>query len=161
MSPEEHLRETESPSGDTSSEEDDVQLHRARKRLRTDLDSDENEQGGEMEESLDKRTPSGSSDVPIPKLNKRTKVLKMKDDATPLPDPFPLPKHYRTDVEVALASGKMTKETMSAFLSAVAGAMLVFKRYPTRDDYVCVARTVVLKYGFMASPVGTPHVSIP
>jgi len=71
LSPEEHLRETESPSGDTSSEEDDVQLHRARKRLRTDLDSDENEQGGEMEESLDKRTPSGSSDVPIPKLNER------------------------------------------------------------------------------------------
>ena len=67
MSPEEHLRETESPSGDTSSEEDDVQLHRARKRLRTDLDSDENEQGGEMEESLDKRTPSGhtASDVPV------------------------------------------------------------------------------------------------
>ena len=75
--------------------------------------------------------------------------MKNEDDAIPLPDPFPLPKHYCADVEVALASGKMTMETMSAFLSA---AMLVYK-------HICVARSVVQKYSFMASPAGTPHVS--
>ena len=51
--------------------------------------------------------------------------MKNEDDAIPLPDPLPLPKRYHADVEVALASGKMTMETMLAFLSAVAAAMLV------------------------------------
>ena len=78
--------------------------------------------------------------------------MKNKDDAIPLPDPLPLPKRYHADVEVALASGKMTMETMSAFFSAVAAAMLVYK-------HICVARSVVQKYSFMASPAGTPHVS--
>ena len=85
--------------------------------------------------------------------------MKTEDDAVPLPDPFPLPKHYRADVEVALANGKMTKETTSSFLSSIASAMLVYKRYPTHDDYVGVARTILQKYSFMASPVGTPYVS--
>ena len=85
--------------------------------------------------------------------------MKNEDDLTPLPDPFPLPKYYRVDVQEALESGKMTAQTMSSFLSSVASSMYVYKRYPTRDDYITVARSVVQKYQFLASPVGTPHVS--
>ena len=48
---------------------------------------------------------------------------------------------------------------MSAFLSSVASAMLVFKRYPTKEDYVNVARSIIEKYDFMSSPAGTPYVS--
>ena len=72
----------------------------------------------------------------LPVKAKRPKFVKTKDDAIPLPNPFPLPKHYRADVEVALANGKMTKTTTSSFFSSVASAMLVYKRYPTHDDYV-------------------------
>ena len=75
---------------------------------------------------------------------KRPKFVKTEDDAVPLPDPFPLPKHFRADVEVALANGKMTKSTTSSFLSSVASAMLVYKRYPTHDGYVGVAAEVQL-----------------
>ena len=49
-------------------------------------------------------------------LRKRFAPVKSEDDNTPLPSPFPLPKHYRSDVELALHTGKMTKDSMSAFL---------------------------------------------
>ena len=91
---------------------------------------------------------------------KRPKVIKTEDVATPLPDPFLLPKYYRSDVEIALKNGKMTKETTSSFLSAVASAMLVYKRYTTKEDYICVARTILQKYPFMSSPVGAPYVRL-
>lgn len=91
---------------------------------------------------------------------KKRKIPKNEDDSVPLPDPFPLPKHYRADVEAALNSGKMTTETRSSFLSSVASAMLTYKRYPTKEDYICVARTVTKQYPFLASPTGIPYVSI-
>lgn len=102
---------------------------------------------------------SKKSDTDNSVAPKRPKYEKTADDAIPLPDPFPLPKHYRTDVELALASGKMTKDTTAAFMSAIAAAMLVYKRYPTREDKICVARSIIAKYKFMASPIGTPYVS--
>ena len=54
----------------------------------------------------------------------RKRVHKTPDDSIPLPQPFKLPKHYRKDIEIALRTQKMTKETRSAFLSAVASSML-------------------------------------
>ena len=90
---------------------------------------------------------------------KRFVPVKSEDDNTPLPSPFPLPKHYRSDVELALHTGKMIKDSMSAFLSSVASAMLVFKRYPTKEDYVNVARSIIEKYDFMSSLAWTPYVS--
>ena len=89
---------------------------------------------------------------------KKMKVVKSTDDAIPLPDPFPLPKHFRADVEVALRTGKMSSESRRAFVSAIASAMLAYMRYPTRDDYSNVARAVCLKYEFLKSPAGIPHV---
>ena len=148
-----------SPLTGSSFEEDCIISATSRKRLNIFPDDSPDEQSIKTVESIVKQesVTTCSSHTPIP--SKKQKFVKTEDDAIPLPDPFPLPKHYRADVEVALASGKMTKETMSAFLSAVAAAMLVYKRYPTREDYICVARSVVQKYSFMASPAGTPYVS--
>ena len=43
--------------------------------------------------------------------------------------------------------------------SAVASAMLVYKKYPTREDYITVGRAIIEKYDFLSQPVGTPYVS--
>jgi len=124
--------------------------HRRKKRALSD-DSDEEE-----EESSHSGVITPELLTPVTKRVK--KIEKTEDDAIPLPDPFPLPKHYRSDVEVALKSKKMTTETRSCFILAVASAMLRYKRYPSRDDYVCVARAVLSQYPFLKSPTGTPHV---
>lgn len=59
----------------------------------------------------------------VPQVKRKPpKFVKTEDDNTPLPDPFPLPKHFRTDTRT---SGKMTKATTSSFLSAITSAMLV------------------------------------
>lgn len=103
-----------------------------------------------------KRSITDEDKIEVP-CKKRS--MKTEDDHTPLPDPYPLPKYYRADIEKALATGQLTKEVRSSFLSAVASSMLVFKRFPSRDDYVCVARTIIKKYPFLSSPAGTPYVS--
>ena len=91
---------------------------------------------------------------------RRSNVVKSEDDKIALPDPFPLPRNYKANVESALKAGKLTSETRSAFLSSVASAMYAYKKYPTRDDYNCVARTIVAKYPFMkALPPDPPYVS--
>ena len=148
-----------SPLASSSSEEDCILSGTSRKRLNIFPDDSPDEQSLIDGESMAKQESVTTCSSHTPTPSKKLKFVKTEDDTIPLPDPFPLPKHYRADVEVALASGKMTKETMSAFLSAIAAAMLVHKRYPTREDYICVARSVVQKYSFMASPAGTPYVS--
>ena len=91
---------------------------------------------------------------------KKCKIVKTEDDSTPLPDPFPLPKHFPQDVEVALKRKKLTSKEKQRFISEVASAMLRYKRYPSRDDYLCVARSIVEKYRFFQSSDGKPYVSI-
>ena len=94
-----------------------------------------------------------------PTSTKLSNQLSKKGFERPLPDPFPLPENFRYDVEVALKSGKMSRETSKSFLSAVASSMLSYKRYPSRDEYVMVAMTIINKYPFMKSPSGSPTVS--
>ena len=67
-------------------------------------------------------------------------VKKTKEDSSPLPDPFPLPTNFRADVHVCLSKKKMTKSARASFFTAVAAAMFQYKRYPSRNDYVSVAR---------------------
>lgn len=76
-----------------------------------------------------------------------------------LPDPFPLPQNFRSDVEVALKAGQMTRETNKSFFSFLAGSILNFKRYPTKEELTRVATEVIRKYPFMKSPTGSPIVS--
>ena len=143
----EHRELPESVYSETESEESqNLTVSSSRKRIRL-CESDD-----ELPEILSEpNTP-----ITTPKAQK---IKKTEEDTVPLPDPFPLPKNFRSDVEVALGIGKMTSETRTSFLSAVASAMLRFKRYPTRDDYTNVARTIISKYSFFKSPTGIPHVS--
>ena len=90
---------------------------------------------------------------------KKLTVAKTEDDSVPLPDPFPLPKHYPRHLEEALSEGKMSHRQKRAFITEVASSMLRFKRYPTRDDYVCVARSIIKKYPFFKQTTGKPYVS--
>ena len=89
---------------------------------------------------------------------KKRKIIKSPDDAVPLPKPFPLPNHYRQDVEICLKRKQMTKESRKSFFSAVASAMLTYKQYPTANDYRNVAASILDKYEFLKSPVREPDV---
>ena len=87
-------------------------------------------------------------------------VKKAKEETTPLPDTFPLPSNFRPDFHACLANKKMTKSARAAFFSLVAALMFQFKRYPIRDDYVCVAKQIVSSYPFLGSHgLGTTYVS--
>ncbi len=97
--------------------------------------------------------------VEIPILKRKNPIVKCEEDSIPLPNPFPLPKHYDADVECALRAKKMTTVARKAFIGKVASAMLCFKRYPTADDYNNVGYTITQAYPFMKSPAGPPAVS--
>ena len=101
------------------------------------------------------RTSLVTIDVPM----RKKKCVKTEEDFVPLPDPFPLPKHYPCDVEVALKRGKMTTRERQKFLTEVASAMLRYKRYPSSEDRYCVARSIVDKYPFLKSKDAKPYVS--
>ena len=103
---------------------------------------------------------SGSEDEKrVEPARKKRKIVKTEDDCTPLPDPFPLPKHFPQDVEVALKRKKLSSSEKRRFISEVASAMLRFKRYPSREDYLCVSRAIVEKYPFFKSTDAKPYVS--
>ena len=91
-------------------------------------------------------------DVPT----KKRRCYKTEEDYIPLPDPFPLPKHYPCDVEIALKRRKMSSREKQRLFSEVASAMLRYKRYPSSDDRYCVARS---KYPFLKSADAKPYVS--
>uniref|UniRef100_A0A1X7TXL7 Uncharacterized protein n=1 Tax=Amphimedon queenslandica TaxID=400682 RepID=A0A1X7TXL7_AMPQE len=88
----------------------------------------------------------------------KKKVHKVEEDMIPLPDPFPLPKHHKSDVEVALKQHKMSSTTRRQFISDVASTILGYKRYPTKEDYTNVARTIISTQPFLRAPpgAGTP-----
>lgn len=89
---------------------------------------------------------------------KKRDIMKTEDDSIPLPDPFPLPKYFSRDVEIALENKKLPTRERRAFLSDVASSMLRFKRYPTRDDYITVCSTIYRTYPFLKAPSGKPYV---
>lgn len=80
------------------------------------------------------------------------------EDDIPLPNPFPLPKHYGSDVEAALQAKKFCRKTQNGFISKVASAMLFYKSMPIREDYINVSQAVIAKYSFLKSTGGTSEV---
>ena len=90
----------------------------------------------------------------------KPKRLVSRGSEKPLPDPFPMPINFRADVDVALKTGKMTRETSKSFLSSIAGSMLAIKRYPTKEEFTRVAIDIVRKYPFMKAKIGSPTVSM-
>ncbi len=86
-------------------------------------------------------------------------MKKTESDKFPLPDPFPLPKHYSHGVESALLSKRMTKKEKQLFISEIASSMFRYKRYSDREDYTCVARAIINEYPFLKPSSGNPYVS--
>ena len=86
-------------------------------------------------------------------------IHKNKDQESPLPNPFVLPKNFRPDVAAALETEQMTRETTTAFTSTVASCIFRFKKYPTKEELTDVARCIVEKYPFMKGKE-KPYVSI-
>lgn len=76
-----------------------------------------------------------------------------------IPDPFPFPPHYPPDIELGLQLKQLQPKQLAKFITRIANVMLLYKRYPTRNDYQSVARQVVSKYPFLKSPLD-PTVSI-
>ena len=99
----------------------------------------------------------GETSTPISVIMPLYKQIQSSEK--PLPDPFPLPHNFRTDVEVALKTGEMTRETTKSFFSTVAGSILTFKRYPTKEEFIRIATDIVRKYPFLRSSTGSPTVS--
>lgn len=63
--------------------------------------------------------------------------------------PFPLPRNFRPDVELALKSGQMTNETRKSFLSQIAGAIYTYKKYPSLNELESVCKEIVQVYPFL------------
>lgn len=146
-------------------------VHPTRKRINFFNESDDDD-NYDAHASVDKSPSSVHEDLTTSEIvekveinetkyiaSKKRKVVKTKDDEIPLPDPFELPKNYRPDVEDALKNRQMTMTSTREFLSRVAAAMFVIKKYPSQDDYMNVARSICNKYPFMKAPTGKPYVS--
>ena len=86
-------------------------------------------------------------------------TCKNKDQESSLPNQFELPKNFRLDVAAALETGQMTRETTTAFTYTVASCIFRFKKYPTKEELIDVARCIVEKYPFMKEKK-KPYVSI-
>ena len=71
---------------------------------------------------------------------------------------FPLPNHYRSEVETVLKLGRLSNVTRQAFIARIASLMLNYKRYPSSEDYANVGQAIIMKYPFLKSPVGSPAV---
>lgn len=129
------------------------------------MDSDDNEDVSEPEKassiaesnSSHGSTPKTHREKAEPRLSSVVKKERVVESA--LPDPFPLPANYRSDVELGLSSGKLTKEAKRAFLSTVAAKMLGYKRYPSSEEYTRVAVQIITKYPMFKPPSGSPTVS--
>ena len=71
----------------------------------------------------------------------------------PIPSPFPFPPHYRSDIELGLKLKKLSPNQQAKFITRIANVMLLYKRYPSKDDFSNVAAEVVKKYSFLKSPI--------
>lgn len=83
------------------------------------------------------------------------RFIKTEADSIPLPEPYPLPLNYRSDVEAGLKKKEMSLELKKAFFSSIAASMFSYKKYPTGTDYLNVATTIVQKYPFLKSAAGS------
>ena len=105
-------------------------------------------------ESEDESKPEVKSQPAV-----KRKIVKTEDDNTPLPDPYPLPKHYPSDIETGLQKKELSYRHKQRFYTDIASSMLRYKRYPSKDDYVAVGRSIIAKYPFLKVPCGKPYVS--
>ena len=81
------------------------------------------------EDAVDNDITESEDKKSIPQVIKPAKMPKQ-----PLPDPFPFPRHFTSEVELPLSSHKMTRDTNSAFLSPIEAAILSYKRGVHKDS---------------------------
>ena len=93
-----------------------------------------------------------ASAIPDTKSASAVIVIKGQED-TDIPDPFPFPNHYRSDIEAGLTLQSMPPLAMAKFLTRIASVMLLYKRCPSDEDYERVASEIVARYPFMLSPI--------
>jgi len=126
-----------------------------RHKLLNDTDSDGHDADKETEDEERKlQFKRNKTHLDLPSAIKKEEIIEK-----PLPDPFPFPEHYRSDVEVGLKTGKMSWEAKKSFLSSVASAMFGYKKYPTSEEYTRVALQMITKYPFLKPPSGSSTVS--
>ena len=104
---------------------------------------------------------SHSSAQQQPPQKKRKMTQREEDDNIPLPNPFPLPKHYGTNVDKALETKQFTKSDRIAFIGKIASAMLYYKQLPNAADYMNVSQTILRKYPFLKLSAGVTEVDHP
>ena len=138
------------------SSDDCLPIRRRRPRALDYVSDDESVEGSTV--TLD--SEEAINDVEITVSSKKLKVMKDTDDAIPLPNPFPLPTHYSSEVETALKLGRLSNVTRQAFIARIASLMLNYKKYPSSEDYTNVGQAIIMKYPFLKSPVGSPMVCI-
>ena len=64
------------------------------------------------------------------------KLKKYKDNDVILPHPFPFPKNFTPDVEVAIRTGEVGRLARNSFLSSILHAVYSYKKYPVEKDFV-------------------------
>ena len=77
-----------------------------------------------------------------------------------LSKPFNFPQNFPPEVEGALSTKSMLPRTLNRFLTTIARAIYNEKCYPTAEEYRRVAEETIQRYPFLASPVGSPYVSV-
>ena len=126
--------------------DDYLPVQKRRRQVLDDVSDDESAGGSTVilhsEEAVD--------EVEVIVSSKKFKAVKEEDDAIPLPNPFPLPNHYSSEVETALKLGRLCNVTRQDFIARIASLMLNYKRYPSSEDYANVGQAIIMKYPFLS-----------
>lgn len=66
------------------------------------------------------------------------------EDEKPIPNPLPLP-----DIELGIKKQQMSPKQHAKLISRVANIMFGYKRYPTKDEYIKVAKEELQRWSFL------------
>lgn len=93
--------DNESTEFPTSDDSDDMSFVISKPRSKSQLFVNEEEESVVSTDGSLNKSSEPSSSTTEPSV-KRPKIVKNEDDSIPLPNPFPLPKHYPHDIQCAL-----------------------------------------------------------
>lgn len=78
-------------------------------------------------------------------------IIDKEDKDTDIPSPFPFPNNYGTDLDYGISQKKLSPIQQTRFCSKIAGIMFLYKRQPTRKDFIRIAEECGRKYPFLVS----------
>ena len=120
---------------------------RKRKRI-IDSDSDDDSKRPDLmcPEKIPSDTSSLGSIAVFQKLQKDKEIV--------LPNPFPLPKNFTPDVEMAIKTGEVGRLTRNSFISSILHSIYQYKKYPTERDYCNLSSQIMKDFpAFFSSQV--------